>query len=188
MKETLIILGDSPFLKEVEDKIRYVLCRYYSVGINRVISRLQTNMHAFVDMKLVKFANSYEKIVKLTPPMYSSIVKGEKEVFGTFSFDFNKPKCLINNKNELAWCGFTHDYVISYAIHKKYKRVVLIGAADFIKGNHFSCGNKFQYSSVLKEASRKFICEVCTKKLEIATCNPNSYLDIPYIPIDDLLK
>ena len=45
-------------------------------------------------------------------------------------------KDLIKDR-KLAWCGFTHDYAISYCIVKGYKNIVLAGASDFIGGGHF---------------------------------------------------
>ena len=58
MKEKVIILGDSPFLKEVEDKVNYVTERYYTIGINNVINKFNTHAHVFTDMPLVTLTNS----------------------------------------------------------------------------------------------------------------------------------
>lgn len=185
MNRTIVILGDSPFLKEVEDKVNYVLYRYPSIGINRAIIKYETSMHSFVDIGMLPIANRKPKIKKITLPLYKDVVKGDKEIFGTFSFSSYGD--IINNKGELAWCGFTHDYAISYAIYKGYERIILLGVADFVEGGHYSCHNTFTYSNSLREMSKKFISEFCIKKTKIYTCNKNSCLQVPYLPIEELL-
>lgn len=187
MKETVIILGDSPFLKEVEDKVEYLLYRYDSIGINRVILKYRTKIHAFVDIGMVSLTNKFENIKKLTIPLYKNIVRGDKEIFDTFSFDPEVHVNTTDDNKKLAWCGFTHDYAISYAIHKGYKKVILVGTADFSEEGHYSCNRKFQYSESLREASKRFISEFCSKKVQIYTCNENSCLRVPYRALDELL-
>ena len=185
----VILLGDSPFIAEVEGKIKYVLERYYSMGINRIITKLQTNAHVFVDPFILPLSNQYSELFTLSLARYGDLItKQNKVLFNTFSFDFkkNSEKDLKKN-NELAWCGFTHDFALSYLITEGYDDIVLIGAADFTSGAHYSNPYDLVCSEKLKEKSKKFIEEVCCKRAAIRTCNFNSYLDIPRISIDELL-
>lgn len=189
MKNTAIVLGDSPFLKEVEDKIRYVLDRYHSIGINNVITKYYTDEHIFLDKPFIALTNQYlGKTVTLK--VYDSLIhKDNKCLLDILSFDFHKHTCKdICNGDKLAWKGFTHDFAITYCIRQGFKKVILIGAGDFTKGGHFSNPHAFQYSYHCKENSKKFIEEYTSKLIQIETCNPKSYLRVPRVSIDDLLK
>ena len=185
-----ILLGDSPFLGEVEGVVQYVLDRYYSMGINRVITKFKTNSHVFVDSPLIKLAAQNKEMFTLSLHRYENlIVKENKELFDTYTFNFDKnsEKDLLKD-NKLAWCGFTHDYALSYLITKGFDDVILIGAADFVNGDHYSVPIPLNCSNKLKEQSKKFIEKVCSKRALIRTCNPNSYLEVPRISINELLK
>lgn len=184
-----ILLGDSPFLKEVEDKVQYVLDRWYSVGINRVITRFRTNAHVFVDPFLITLTNQYPNLFTVSLAKYGDmILKENKSLSDTYTFNF-----LINTvedikkKGQLAWCGFTHDYALSYLISEGYNNIILLGAADFSSNMHYSNPYELKCSEKLKAKSKKFIEEICCKKVTILTCNSNSYLNIPRINIDELL-
>lgn len=185
----VILLGDSPFIGEVENKVQYVLERYYSFGINRIVTKFKTNAHVFVDPFLLKLTNSRPDLFTLSLQRYGDLVMKEaKELFDTYTynFDLNTEKDLYKNE-KLAWCGFTHDYALSYLITKGYEDIILLGAADFVIGPHYSNPHDLQCSQKLKENSKKFIEEVCSKRAVIRTCNPCSYLNIPRICINELL-
>ena len=185
----VILLGDSPFLGEVQDKVQYVLERYYSMGINRIITKFRTSSHVFVDPAWIKMTNEYSELFAVSLYQYGDLItKNCKELYNSYTFDFNKNNCndLLRN-NELAWCGFTHDYALSYLISKGYDDIILIGTADFTSGAHFSNPYDLKCSDKLKLKSKKFIEEICCKRATIWTCNPNSILEIPRISIDELL-
>lgn len=188
--DPIIIVGDSPFLKEVEDKVPYVLDRYYSIGINSVISKFKTSAHAFQDMQVALLTSKFSDIKAITISAHGALVKKDnKEFFNSYSFDVNNnTERDIIKDGKLAWCGFTHDYAISYCILKGYKDIVLLGSADFEKGGHYSNVREFKYSEVLKENSKKFIENFCSKRANIYTCNPDSILSVKRISVDDLLK
>lgn len=189
MKKTVLILGDSPFLGTLDDKMRYLLNKYYSIGINNIITKYYTNEHIFVDKHFTALTNQYiGKTVSLKS--YDTLIhKDNKELYTIFSFDFNTQTIKdIYNGDNLAWRGFTHDFAISYAIKKGFKRIILIGAGDFTCGPHFSVPHAFKYSYTCRENSKKFIEEFASKAVTIETCNPKSYLKIPRVSIDDLLK
>lgn len=189
MKNTVIIVGDSPFLHKVEDKVRYLLDRYYSIGINNVITKYYTNEHIFVDKPFTALTNLYlGKTVTLKA--YDNLIhKDNKYLIDLYSFNFDKDTVQdIYKEDSVAWKGFTHDYAISYCIKQGYKRIILLGAGDFTRGAHFSTPHTFKYSYTCKENSKRFIEDYASKVVRIETCNPDSYLKIPKVSIDDLLK
>ena len=188
-KDTVIVLGDSPFLEEIKWELQYILERYYSIGINNVITKFFTNEHIFVDAPFVPLTNKFiGKTVTLRT--YEGLIpKENKYLIDTFSFDFNKHSHEdICSNDKVAWCGFTHDYAVSYCIKQKYKRIILIGAADFSSGSHFSNSHNFKFSYILRENSKRFIEDYASKVIKIETCNPDSYLKIPRVSINELLK
>lgn len=190
MNNTVLIVGDSPFLGEIEGTIHYVVEKYPSIGINNAIRRYNVGMHAFQDSKFIWLTNSYQNVKTISLYMYGDLIQKEnKELYDSYPFNFKN-----NNENDiftggrLAWCGFTHDYVISYCIMKGYKNIILIGAADFMGNKHYLTEEEFNYSEKLKVSSRKFIEEVCTKRANIYTCNPNSLMNVERINMETLLK
>ena len=181
----ILILGDAPFLREIEDKINYVTNRYYTIGINRVINHFNIQKHIFTDFSMIGCSNKYYDIPAITLYSHGDLVrKAQKELINTFSYNEDGE---IQKDGKLAWCGFTHDYALSYCISKGYKEVVLIGAADFVGDGHYSIPAEFKRSQKLQEKSINFINNVCTKYLDVYTCNPNSSLSVPRISIDELL-
>ena len=106
--------------------------------------------------------------------------------FYAYNFKKDNAKNIIKDR-KLAWCGFTHDYAISYCIIKGYSRIILAGAADFIEGKHYSTDEEFRYSEKLKNMSKRFIEEICSQRASIFTLNPDSFLNIPRITISELL-
>ena len=185
MEERVIILGDSPFLKEVEEKINYVTEKYYTLGINRIINKFNTHCHIFVDQHLIPLTNERQDLKTVTLYSYGDLIqKRSRELYDTYPCGTNN---VVEKDGKLAWCGFTHDYALSYCIHKGAKEIILIGAADFSNG-HYSVTHDFVYSDSLKKQSIKFIENVCSKYADIKTCNSNSALNIERISIENLLK
>ena len=185
MKDKVIILGDSPFIESIENVLQYVLSRYYTIGINRIIKKYEVNAHIFADIGIVPITMSYPNIKTITLESYNDLIrKPNKELINTFTYKEDMP--IVSN-NRLAWCGFTHDYAISYCISKGIKDIVLIGAADFSNNGHYSEKVDFIHSEKLKKQSMNFIEKECCKHANIVTCNPDSALNIPKISINELL-
>jgi hypothetical protein len=186
----IILLGDSPYIGEVEGVLQYILDRYESMGINRIINKFRVQKHVFVDPFIMRLTNEHPELFTVSLYKYGDLIpKKNKELFNTYPFNFleNTEEDLCK-KGELAWCGFTHDYALSYLITKGYKDIVLIGTADFVSGPHFSNPYDLKCSEKLKFESKRFIEDICCKKALIRTCNPKSILDIPRIDINELLK
>ena len=166
MEEKVIVLGDSPFLKEVEEKVNYVTEKYYTLGINRIINKFSTHCHIFVDQHLIPLTNERQDLKTVTLYSYGDLIqKRSKEFYDTYPCGTGN---VVEKDGKLAWCGFTHDYALSYCIHKGAKEIILIGAADFSKG-HYSVSNDFVYSDSLKKQSIRFIENVCSKYATIKT-------------------
>ena len=188
-EETLILLGDSPFLTEIQDKILYVLNRFPSMGINAAVLKYPVKYHVFSDLRVAYLSNKFPNVMSVTNKACGSLLKKDaKELIDSYSFSIKEGTSSdIIKGDKLAWCGFTHDYAVSWAIWKGFKKVILIGAADFVKGNHHVLGGSFKFSEVLAKNSIKFLSDICSEKIEIMTCNPDSVLRIPRISIEDLL-
>ena len=190
MSKTILIIGDSPFLGEVEGHIHYAIEKYPSMGINNAVRKYNVQTHIFQDFKFINLTNQYQEVKTVTLYEYGDIIQKEKkELYNSYPFRFKEntvDDIFLNNR--LAWCGFTHDYNISYCIMKGYENIILIGAADFIGNKHFITEEEFKYSEKLKFQSKKFIEEICMKRASIYTCNPASILDIPRIEISKLLE
>lgn len=184
-----ILLGDSPFLKEVEGKVQYILDRWYSVGINRVIYKFRTNAHVFVDAFILPMTNERQDLFTISLAKYKNMIpKPNKALYNTYTFNLKKNGLKDLKKDDhLAWCGFTHDYALSYLITEGYDDIILLGTADFSSNSHYSNPYDLVCSEKLKLVSKRFIEEVCSKGALIRTCNPNSILDIPRIMVEDLL-
>ena len=190
MNETILIIGDSPFLGEVEERLHYVIDKYPSIGINNAIRKYNVQMHVFQDAKFINLTNKYPNVKTITLYMYVDMIqKSHRDLYDSYTFKLKENTAQDIFKNgKLAWCGFTHDYAISYCIMKGYKNIILIGAADFTGKKHFLTDEEFKYSEKLKFQSKKFIEEVCTQRANIYTCNPASILEIPKINIQELLE
>lgn len=190
MSETVLIIGDSPFLGEVKDKLQYLIDMYPSIGINHAARDYRVNTHIFQDMRFIELTNQHPEMKTVAPAWYGDMVQKEnKELIGSYPFIFGEDteENIVNN-GKLAWCGFTHDYAISYCIMKGYKNIILIGTADFIGNKHYLTNEEFEYSEKLKLQSKRFIEEICSKRVNIRTCNPQSILNVPRVTVDSLLN
>lgn len=188
MKKPIIIIGDSPFLENIEDKVHYLLELYPSMGINNAIRKYNITSHIFQDMKFISLTNRYPEIKTISLYMYGDMIEKEnKELYDSYTFNFktNTAQDIIKD-NKLAWCGFTHDYAISYCIMKGYSHVILAGTADFTGSSHYLTEEQFNPAEKLVGHSKKFIEEVCSKKIKIYTLNPESTLNVPRIKIEKL--
>ena len=190
MNKTILMIGDSPFLGEVEEHLHYVIDKYPSIGINNALRKYNVQMHTFQDAKFINLTNQYPEVTTITQYAYGDMIQKEKrELYDSYIFKLkeNTAQDIFKNR-KLAWCGFTHDYILSYCIMKGYKNIILIGTADFTGTKHFLTNEEFKYSEKLKFQSKKFVEEVCTQRANIYTCNPASILEIPRISINELLE
>ena len=184
--EKVILLGDSPFLKQTEHVLHYVLDRFPVIGINGVIKKCRVTKHIFTDISIIGVTNYYKDTPTISLNIYGDLIqKDNKELIDTFTYEGD---LCVKKGDKLAWCGFTHDYALSYLITKGVKEVILLGAADFTDGCHYSNDREFVCSKTLQQKSIDFIRDCYNTYLTIRTCNPNSKAGVPYVPIEELLK
>lgn len=192
--KTALILGDSPLLQQYEQYIPKLLTLYFSMGINRIITRYTTSVHIFTDGKIVPLTNAYKDIPTVTIKKYGDLITDkEKElidVFANKTTNFHKDleNIEVIRNNELAWCGFTHDYAISYLLYKHYDNIVLVGAADFINGPHYSNTENFKRAERLQNHSIQFINEVNNKYAKVFTLNQNPLHNATPITVEELIQ
>lgn len=188
-ENTVLIIGDSPYLADIEDKLAYLIERYPSLGINNIIRKYPTQIHIFQDMPFCALTNQYPDIKTVAPAVHGDLISKEnKELIDSYTYNFfvNNSKDIYKN-GRLAWCGFTHDYAISYCIHKGYENIILIGAADFTQGKHYMTDAEFSPSQVFSVNSKNFIEKACTQRANIYTCNSDSWLNVLRVSPDKLL-
>ena len=189
VKDTIIILGDSPFIGTLQTELPVLLQKFYSIGINNIISRYHTNAHIFLDRHYVPLTNRFPGKTITIQCYKGLILKEDKDLVDAFPFNSRKnTEQDICKGDKIAYCGFTHDYAISYCIKQGCRHIVLVGAGDFQKGPHFSHPNTFKFYNKADKNSKNFIDNYVTKVVDIKTLNSESYLAIPRISIDDLLK
>ena len=187
--KTVLIIGDSPFLGEIQEYLYYAIEKYPSIGINNAILKYDISTHIFQDIQFVNITNKYPNIKTVAPAWCGDMIQKEnKELIGSYTFKLkeNTEEDIIKD-GKLAWCGFTHDYAISYCIMIGYERIILVGAADFVGNKHYLTEEEFKYSEKLKGQSKKFIEKFCSKRANILTCNNSSILEIPRLDIKELL-
>ena len=190
MNKTVLIIGDSPFLGDIEEQLHYAIDKYPSIGINNAVRKYHVQMHTFQDAKFINLTNKYPEVKTITQYTFGDMIqKKNRELYDSYTFNFknNTAEDLFLD-GRLAWCGFSHDYIISYCIIKGYTNIVLIGTADFTGTKHFLTNEEFKYSEKLKFHSKKFIEEICSQRANIYTCNPDSILEVPRVDIKKLLE
>ena len=77
--KTALIIGDSPFLGEVQDKLLYVLNRYDSFGMNSIVKRYKTNAHIFLDMLFIPLTNALQDMKTVTLYSYGDAIQKENK-------------------------------------------------------------------------------------------------------------
>ena len=93
MDSTILIIGDSPFLGEIESFIHYAIEKYPSIGINNAIRKYDVQMHVFQDAKFINLTNQYQDKKTISLYMYGDMIqKTNKELYDSYSFRFGENK------------------------------------------------------------------------------------------------
>ena len=182
VKETIIIMGRSEIVKEVVN-LDAISELFITLAINNTNPQIRPTYTMFLDRCPLVIKNIRDNKIDTTiltsldnasllPPELKSIAFQVKPV----GFSCTAPY----TDTQLHYCGFTHDLAVSFAIQQGFKRVILLGAADFTE-RHYDSSLKFTYSENLKAQSVHFLENVCTQYCELLTINPNSVLNIPRI-------
>ena len=84
---------------------------------------------------------------------------------------------------KLKYCGFTHDFVLSWCVMHNVKNVILIGVADFATDKHYNSSESFNPSESCIQESINYINSL---PLNIYTINPKSKLSVHKIKLEEL--
>ena len=189
VRETIIVIGRSEIVREVANP-NTISELFITLAINNTNPKIRPTYTMFLDQcpRVVRniqdngvdttILTSLENAVTL-PPELKSVAFQVKPV----GFSCTTPY----TDAQLHYCGFTHDLAVSFAIQQGFKRVILLGAADFTE-RHYDNNAKFKYSENLKQQSIHFLEEVCTKYCELLTMNPKSVLNVSRITEREILE
>lgn len=182
VRETIIIIGRSEIVKEVAN-LDAISELFITLAINNTNPQIRPTYTMFLDKCPQVVRNIQDNDIDttvLTSLSNTSTIPSELKLvaFQVKPVGFNCTEPYADM--QLHYCGFTHDLAVSFAIQQGFKRVILLGAADFTE-RHYDNDTKFKYSENLKYQSIHFLEDVCAKHCELLTMNPNSVLDIPRI-------
>lgn len=171
--ETVIIIGRSDYITpEILDICKQV--KACKVAINQYFGWVDYIAH--IDHKPYGQELYYGNAIPLTLTCFN-VPNSENYWLHTDTYDF-KP-----DKNSLFYESFTHDFVISWAIMKGFKKIILIGCADFENDNHCDGSTeKFDPQQNAIIDSIKYI----NSFDNIYTINPNSKLKVHTITKEEL--
>lgn len=188
VRDTIVIIGRSEIVREVAN-LSTISELFITLAINNTNPSIHPTYTMFVDknMNVVKniVDNKIDTTVLTTLDNINSVPLSVKSIaFRIKPVGFNCTEPYTNT--DLHYCGFTHDLAISFAIQQGFKRVILLGAADFTE-THYDNDTKFKYSNNLKRQSINFIENVCTQHCEIYAMNPSSVLNVQRITGREIL-
>lgn len=168
--ETVVIIGRSEIVTpKILEIVRNIKC--IKIAINQYLDFV--DYIAFVDMPMSKF-NGDKKALTLK---CFNVDNSESYELQTSDLP------IVDGK--LKYCGFTHDFVLSWCVMRKVKNVILIGVADFCTDKHFDSNQKFNPSKSCVTDSINYINNL---PLNIYTVNPKSKLNVRKITIEELKK
>lgn len=90
--------------------------------------------------------------------------------------------CQTPTDGKLLYYGFTHDFVISWGLAKGFKRIVLVGTADFLDGGHYNSDDIFAPNKKCIIDSMDYINSLDN----VYTLNPKSKLQVKRIKIKEI--
>lgn len=190
---TLIVLGKSSILDDetIKDCVNELKTRFHVVGINHSAVLFKTEYMAFCDYGLKVFYDQIHPNTKLITLDVYATEKFRGDYHHIYLYKEGDPPF---KETQLAYAGFTHDMVISWACFKGYKNVILIGAADFtgdgtyLKGYEKLMNKKYKFEPGRKyvELSKSYLNSVNGSSINLFTVNPESTLGVKYINIKDI--
>jgi len=184
--DTLILFGRSPFINEIRDKIPLLIEKYHTMGVNYFCD-------TFPDVEYVIFYDDILPKVK-----NSTIITNEKNLEGESAALINEHThetyyvkkdywSYSTDKRILHFCVHTPSMGLNWAYQKGFKRVILAGIDLIPDTKHFDSEKKIFPNQSIEEA-RKNLEEIAPQYLEIYQLNPDSYLKLPKITIEELLN
>ena len=166
--ETVVIIGRSEIVtSEILEIARNI--KGTKIAINQYLDF--ADYIVFIDMPMSKFIRN-KKALTLK---FFNVPNSESYELQTG----NVP--VIDGK--LKYCGFTHDFVLSWCVMHNVKNVILIGVADFATNKHYNSSESFNPSESCIQESIKYINSL---PMNIYTINKNSKLSVRRLKIKEL--
>jgi len=182
----LIIFGRSPYINKIRGYIPELIKKHTTIGIN-------TFCETFPDVDYVCFYDDIAPKVE-----YSVIITDIKNKDRNAADIIKKyPSELYNikkddwtfseDKKTLHLCVHTPSMALNWAYLHGYKDVVLAGVDLIPDTKHFDSEKKiFPNESI--EVARRHLETVAPKYLNVYQLNPDSYLKLPKITMEELLN
>lgn len=182
----LIIFGRSPYINEIKEFIPELIKKHTTIGINYFCN-------TFPDVDYVCFYDNIIPDVKHST-IITSYKNAEKEPRNLI---YSHPYELYHIKKDdgtfseepstLNFCVHTPSMALNWAYLKGYKDVVLAGVDLIPNTKHFD-SVKLIFPQESIDLARKHLETVVPKYLNVYQLNPNSYLKLPKISMEELLN
>lgn len=180
----LIIFGRSPYINKIRDYIPELIKKHTTLGLNYFCD-------SFPDVEYVMFYDDIQPKVK-----NSTIITRYENLDHSAKLIYSHPYELYQVKKDglefstdkgiLHFCVHTPSMALNWAYQKGFKDVVLAGIDLIPNTLHFDDDKPIFDDRTIKTA-KHHLENVCTKYLNIYQLNPDSYLNLPKITMEDLL-
>lgn len=182
----LVIFGRSPYINEIKDQIPLIIKKHTTLGINYFCN-------TFPDVDYVMFYDNICPNVK-NSTIITSFKNTEKEPQRLIYSHKYELYHIVKNDDDfsfdpstLNFCVHTPSMALNWAYQKGFKEVVLAGVDLVPNTLHFDDDKPiFADEAILR--AKNHLENVATKYLKIYQLNPDSYLNLPKITMEDLLK
>lgn len=181
----LIIFGRSPYINEIKDYIPELIKKHTTIGINYFCN-------TYPDVDYVCFYDDIIPDVKNSKIITSfrNVEKSPQRLILTHSYElfnvFKNDDVFSEESHTLNFCVHTPSMALNWAYLKGYKDVVLAGVDLIPNTIHFD-DDKPIFCDESIERAKNHLENVATKYLNIYQLNPNSYLNLPKITMEELL-
>lgn len=180
----LIVFGRSPFIKEIKENIPTLIKKHTTIGINYFCN-------TYPDVDYVMYYDDIRPEVR-NSTIITSFRNAEKEnadLIYSHRYElyhvFKRDEDFSDDPQILNFCVHTPSMALNWAYQKGYKDVVLAGVDLIPNTLHFDDDKPiFGDESILR--AKNHLENVATKYLNIYQLNPNSYLNLPKITMEEL--
>lgn len=179
----LIIFGRSPYINDIKEYIPELIIKHTTIGINYFCD-------TFPDVDYVCFYDDIQPKVK-DSTIITDINNSENPLIKTHRHELYYIKKdswrFSEDKSTLNFCVHTPSMALNWAYLKGYKDVVLAGVDLIPNTKHFD-NERLIFPKESIDVARKHLETIVPKYLNIYQLNPNSYLNIPKISMEELLN
>lgn len=181
----LIIFGRSPYINEIREYIPDLIKKHTTMGINYFCN-------TFPDVDYVCFYDNICPKVKNSTIIttFKNVEKEPASLIYSHKYELyhirKNGDTFSEDKGTLHFCVHTPSMALNWAYLKGYKDVVLAGVDLVPNSLHFD-ENKPIFDNRTIITARNHLENVATKYLNIYQLNPDSYLNLPKIKMENLL-